>query len=654
MALMMMAVFIWPAIPRFTSAAEDAPPWMRQAAQMAAPQQPKQVPAITLIKEQSIRIEEDGRVITTERGAVRILTSEGRGEAEAGMVYLPGTGKVRSFQAWMIRPSGTVKKYGKDEILDVAAVPNDVYDEVRVRVIDADTDAEPGAVFGYEWTGEDKSVFTQFDFQFQDRLPTVLSRFTISVPEGWRVEGVTFNRATVEPAVSGGSYTWELRDLPGIEREPAAPALTHLAPRLAVSSFPAPGSKAAWLPSFDSWVSVSKWLSQLSDSQYALDDALAAKARQLTASAKNEMERIHAIGRFVQSINYVSIQTGIGRGGGYRPHAATEVFAKSYGDCKDKANLMRAMLRAINIQSYLVSIYSGDPYYVREEWPSPQQFNHCIIAVKVSDETQSATIVKHPALGRLLIFDPTDDMTPVGDLPDHEQGSLALIVAGDQGALLRMPVTPPEMNRLDRQADVSLEASGAITVKLREDSSGQSAVDERKSFRGSSRQDYIKVVERWITRGVTGATISKVEPVDKIEEGRFSLDVEFSAGHYGQLMQGRLLVFKPAIVSRQEFLFLTSQTRKHSVVLGPHSYSELVKVKLPAGFAVDETPDPVKVESAVGTYSTEYEVKEGGLHFRRSLTVRGGAIPPAQYATVRGFFEKIRAAEQAPVVLVKK
>ena len=85
---------------------------------------------------------------------------------------------------------------------------------------------------------------------------------------------------------------------------------------------------------------------------------------------------------------------------------------------------MRAMLKVLDITSFPVGIYSGDPDYVREEWASPQQFNHCIIAIKVSDETQVATVISHPTLGRLLIFDATDDDTPVGDLPDHEQGSL--------------------------------------------------------------------------------------------------------------------------------------------------------------------------------------------------------------------------------------
>ena len=39
----------------------------------------------------------------------------------------------------------------------------------------------------------------------------------------------------------------------------------------------------------------------------------------------------------------------------------------------------------------------------------------------------------HATLGRLLIFDATDPYTSLGDLPDHEQGSYALIIAGQNG-----------------------------------------------------------------------------------------------------------------------------------------------------------------------------------------------------------------------------
>jgi hypothetical protein len=635
-------------------ARDDAPTWLRQVTSANTASYAKDVPAVVLWDESKVTVDDDGKVTTVDFYAVKVLTREGRGEAIAKRVYNTDSGKVRDMHAWLIRPSGEVKKYGKDQVIDVALAENDVYNEARAKLIIASNDAEPGAVFGYEVTSEDRSVFTQIIWSFQHRMPAKLSRLTLALPSGWRADSVTFNYPKVEPAISGSSYTWELRDLAFIEEEPLSPPITNLVPRLAVSYFPPAGTKAGIAKTFNNWAEVSLWLTELSDPQAALGDALAGKARQLTASAKTELERIQAIGRYVQGVNYVSIQTGVGRGGGYRPHAATDVFAKSYGDCKDKANLMRAMLKAVGIQSYLVCIYAGDPTYVRDEWASPQQFNHCIIAVKVSDETQVPTVVNHPKLGRLMVFDPTDDNTPVGDLPDHEQGSLALVIAGDGGALLRMPTTPPEANRLERVAEVVLAPDGSITASLRERAIGQSAVDERSIFRGLSRSEYLKMIERWIGQGASGASISKVEPSDNRAEGKFALDVDFTAVRYGQVMQGRLLVFKPAIVSRRDSLFLTESSRKHPVVLESHAYTETVKVKLPEGFDVDELPDPMKLDTPFGTYATSYLVKEGQLHFTRSLLLRGATISVGDYAKVRGFFEKMRAAEQAPVVLAKK
>jgi hypothetical protein len=635
-------------------AGNDAPEWLRQASSASAPVYGKSVPAVVLLNERTITVGDDGKVTTFERYAVRILSIEGRNEARGSAPYTTDTGRVKDMRAWLVRPSEEVKKYGKDQTLDMAIAPNDVFNDVRVKAINASDDAQVGSVFAYEYTAEDRSVFTQFDWDFQERLPTLASRFTMNLPAGWRAEGVTFNHPKVEPSINGSSYSWELRGLGHIEDEPASPPVTNIAPRLAVSFFPAAGAKAGIGKSFDKWSDVSRWLFELSDSQALANEAISAKVRELTANAKTELEKIQAIGRFAQDVNYVSIQTGIGRGGGYRPHSAIDVFAKSYGDCKDKANLMRAMLKVAGISSYLVSIYSGDPTYVREEWPSPQQFNHCIIAVKVSDETKAPTIITHPTLGRLLVFDPTDSNTPVGDLPDHEQNSLALIIVGEGGALLRMPATTPEANKVERQIEAVLGADGSLSAKVAERTVGQSAVDERRLYKNLSKPDYLKRIERWITRSVSGSNVAKVEPTDNSLEGRFALNVEFSAGRYAQVMQNRLLFFKPAIIERLESLVLTDKTRKHPVVLNSHAFTETVQVKLPEGFVVDEIPEAAKMDAAFGSYSTSYEVKDGKLHFTRSLIIRNATIPATDYEKVKRFFSLIYAAEQAAVVLDKK
>ena len=640
------------AVPAF--AGDQAPPWLQQAAQIVTPPYDKNISAVVLLNECTSVINGDGRVTKSCNYAVRILQREGRDNAFAGVAYTPDTAKVKDMDAWLIRPNGVVKRYGKDETLDALAAPNDVYNELRVRAISAKDDADAGTVFGYSYTTEDRSVFSQDEWEFQTASPVIISRYTLVLPNGWRAESATFNHAKVEPKVSGSTYAWELGNLPAVPDEPMSPSLSNLVATLAISYYPPAAAQAPGIKTFANWGEVGTWMSELEDPQVIMSDALTAKARELTANAKTEYEKIQAIGSYVQKVQYISIQTGLGRGGGYRPHSAAEVFAKSYGDCKDKANLMRAMLKAVGIDALPVSIYSGDPNYVRAGWPSPQQFNHCIIAVRVSDETRAATIIQHPKLGRLLIFDPTAEETPVGDLPFYLQGSLALLDSKDADALVQMPVTAPDLNQLERTADLQLDGDGSMTGAIEERARGQVAARFRTEFRRLSRPEYNTMVEHWLISSAPGSKISKLEPVDDAAQGRFALNVAFAAPGYAQLMQNRLLVFKPAIVSRRESLSLTDAKRSHPVVLISNAYSETVRVKLPAGFDVDELPDAVALDTAFGIYKTSYDVKDGQLTFKRSLVQHAMTVPVEQYAAVRSFFEKIRAAEQAPVVLARK
>jgi hypothetical protein len=404
---------------------------------------------------------------------------------------------------------------------------------------------------------------------------------------------------------------------------------------------------------FKDWASVSTWLAELNNRSVTGNESVTVKARELTTASGSELDRIRAIGAYVQGIKYVSIQTGVGRGGGYQPHPAPEVLSKSYGDCKDKANLMRSLLAAAGIEAYPVAIFSGDPHYVRESWSSPQQFNHAIIAVRVSPETEAPAVGVHESLGRLLFFDPTDSATPVGFLPSEQQDSLAVIVAPEKGGLMRMPSAPPSASKLERTTQVQLAADGSIEVEVREVSLGQSASDNRARYRHFSAPDYRKVIEHWVTRGAGSAAVSEVVAEDGAD-GTFSLQVAFTASAYAQSMRGQLLVFRPAVVSRRDGIVLLEETRKHPVILKAGSDSDTVTVKLPDGFSIEELPVKMKVETPFGSYSAEWEAGDGELIFRRSLETRAAVIPTEEYKAVREFFHNVARAEGTPVVLVRQ
>lgn len=633
--------------------ADDAPSWLRQAASMNTPTYEKDVPAVVLHDEQSVTLNNDGKLITTTNYAVKILLREGKGLAVARALYLVSSGKIKEIDGWLIRPNGTIRNFDKKNIIDVISDPDDIYNEYRIKVIDASDEADAGFVFGYTTVSEETPLFYHDSWTFQDRLPTMVSRYTLSLPTGWKATNKTFNNAELSPQISGNSYVWELRNLSPIPPEPLSPSVRNLAPRIAINYFPDSQTQSVGKV-FTDWEDVSRWGTDLHTPQVIIDDAVAAKARELTENAKTELEKIRAIGAYVQNLQYISIDIGVGHGNGYRPRPSNLVLNRGYGDCKDKANLMRAMLKVLKIEAYPVAIFSGDPTFTREEWASPNQFNHCIIAVKVSDETKSPPIIEHPTLGRLLIFDATDPFTPVGDLPDYLQGSNALIMAGTSGGLAKMPINPPETDLLERKIEANLGVNGEISGMIKERANGQTSTVFRREVRELSSADYRKAIEGWLSRGATGAKLVNFKSTDRQAEAGFDLDVEFSANNYGQLMQGRLLVFKPVIVGRRENVFLTDSNRKHPVLLDSSAVKETVVFTLPQGFVVDEMPDAVNIETPFGKYQTKYEAKDGKLYFSRYLITNRATISVDKYNQVKDFYSKISAAEQSPVVLLKK
>jgi hypothetical protein len=65
-------------------------------------------------------------------------------------------------------------------------------------------------------------------------------------------------------------------------------------------------------------------------------------------------------------------------------------------------------------------------------------------------------------------------------------------------------------------------------------------------------------------------------------------------------------------------------------------------------------PDPVKLITSFGSYATTYEVKDGELFFTRKLVQQTATVLIEQYNSVRSFFERMRAGDQAPVLLARK
>ncbi|MGD0299959.1 MAG: DUF3857 domain-containing protein [Bryobacteraceae bacterium] len=635
--------------------AKDIPAWVREAAaQPVKSDYPAKVTKVSILQEERLAVDPDGKRVMTERSATRILRASPRAPV-ALREYNTKAGRIRDFRAWLLLPSGKEIEYAKDRVLDIALTNDKTpYDEERAKVIECDSAPPPGSTFAYEVTEEESTIFTTHPYLFQESEPVLLSRFILSLPPGWEARGTLFNHADVLPKVEGTTFTWELHDLPWItDDEEHSPSHSSIAPRLGVTYFPTNATKPDLVPLKD-WSRVSAWQAAFADPSAETTPTIQAKSDELTRQAKTEIDKIRAIAPFVQQTNYVEVSLNVMHGGGYIPRPASQVLAKNYGDCKDKAALMRALLKAAGVSSYEVVIFSGDRHFVRPEWPSPMQFNHAIVAVKVSPETNLPTVIDVPKVGRLLIFDPTDPVTPVGGLPKDEQGSYALIVAGSDGDLVKMPQLPPAANRIERNVEVEWDASGQLAGHMVTQYAGQSGSSMRYATRQGSMDELKKNLERSFSRRLGGVTLDKITPADHAEQDSFELSVDFGVHQFGQLMQGRMLLLKPGTLVPDPDYFFPSKERKLPVQLSGRMRKDVVTIKVPAGFVVDEMPDAMQVESSYGTYRAAWKSAGQTIRFEQSLEIKDALAEVAAYPQVKDFFDKVSAGQSAPVVLVKQ
>ena len=211
----------------------------------------------------------------------------------------------------------------------------------------------------------------------------------------------------------------------------------------------APGSydpyQAVEWSEFANWGAVAKWAAPL----YALADgasAVAAVADKIRTSHSNVSEQAMQALRYVQrEIRYLSVAVGAGS---HAPSLPSKVLERRFGDCKDKALLLVAILRELGIDAKVALVNTITLRGVRDTQPSPFAFNHVIVRTQVADKllwldptrwTQGGTIntVYQQDYGYALVVDGASDnltqMFPDGNITSAARRTVAATIDTRQG-----------------------------------------------------------------------------------------------------------------------------------------------------------------------------------------------------------------------------
>ncbi|HZY74419.1 MAG TPA: DUF3857 and transglutaminase domain-containing protein, partial [Edaphobacter sp.] len=352
------------------------PAWVLTAAHASTPEYPPATQAVILDNEETLTVAPDGSATIFKRRVIKILRPQGRGFAR---IYVPidRDRKLRSFHVWSIAADGHPYTLRDNEIAEVGDDEYGMlYVDLHAKAARAPA-ADPGAVIAYEYERSERPYVQEFTWRFQDSIPTLHSVFELILPPDWHYSVAARKDTgvlTSQPAP--GHYRWQLDNVPGIDTEdvPMTPEFESMAGRLVVrySHDPEPTGDARW-------TAVGDWYTRLASSSATATPDIAAKAKELVAGQTDFTAKIQSIANYMQrNIRYVGIEIGIG---GYRPHAADDIFRNRYGDCKDKVALLSAMLESVGIHStwVLVDTRRG---FVDPNIPSVDG-DHAIAAIEI-------------------------------------------------------------------------------------------------------------------------------------------------------------------------------------------------------------------------------------------------------------------------------
>jgi hypothetical protein len=645
------------AIPRASHAAGNPPSWAEQARSLPTPAWAQGADALVLEDSEGVTVSVSGGTLTRTRWAARMLAPTGAGALTRLVSYMRATSQVRSMDAWEASPDGIWTHRGDKDAIDFSATGAwSLYSDVRCRALSA-WNPVPGTVFAFESVVEDLPLFGEFRWSFDGAWPSLHSVFSLKLPSG--VEPIARTGAGREPGTirDDRSWTWELGDLPARASEPMAPSRSSDGSRLFVSLSGLPraqdGTSQVAGATFRSWPEVSQWLYELEAPQCVVTPTIRKRVQALLGTESDTLKRLARLARDVQRTNYVALDLGLANGWGYRPHPAEEVLAAGYGDCKDKANLLCALVRAAGHDAWMVSAYSGSRHFVDPDRPTPSQFNHCIVAMRVPEGSRLPAAFPHPTLGTVLAFDPTDPLTEFGDLPEAEQGSLVLFNIPGSSEPVRLPLSPPESRRFERTIRATLSDKGELEAHVEERCFGQAAVPERQLRRESTAASYRRTLERSLAADRSSVELKAFRTEEDSLQGSFRLSLDFAAPGFARPLGATMLSFRPAGISPRLVLGLPDSERKLPIAIPAECSRESVMVAVPERSHPEELPAPVDHATDFGSLHAEWSFTPGMLLFVRTQTTEAILLPAERYAEVRAFYSLSNKVRNTPVVLLR-
>ncbi len=386
------------------------------------------------------------------------------------------------------------------------------------------------------------------------------------------------------------------------------------------------------MSSFADWPAAVQWYRTLMAEalpQPGSDVALHETALRLTQGLDSVEQKARALYNYTAAqVRYVGLEFGIHS---LKPHAAREVMQRQFGDCKDKATLLVALLAEVGIEAQVALVRTVDEGRLHDRVASLGVFNHAIAYIPELGWWLDATAQRHSPL----------------ELPAGDREGMALRIVGPKATALaqveRLPLGPATSHQRQETDRVQVHADGSADLTIQLDLQGLPAADVRSRLgTAQARKEHLEhdLVGRYAGLQVLDVTTEGIDPLADHVRVRIK-------AHVPQWAQPRAtgLVSRPLQPATPYLQGIAAATKRvHPLVLDHGMQDDLtVEIVPPPGWQVQQQPADAQAEQGPHQFANHCQMQSSALRCESKVRIGERRIDPKDYSGFRAWLGNVDA-----------
>ncbi|MBO5752130.1 MAG: DUF3857 and transglutaminase domain-containing protein [Proteobacteria bacterium] len=587
-------------------------------------QDPNATGLVSLIDNRVVRILPNGLASTFNQIAFEIIDEQGLKSVRSMPInYSPTDEKLEIISVTTTKKDGTVRRLYKTSEFNMADESIRMYYDQRQLVIEV-PDLAVGDRIEYQFkrtqTQRSSSSVSYFSdvYQLQTWFNRQWSRYTILSPADMPVQLLRHDPAgsrLIETAATLENNQqirqFEEKNTPRFLPEDKMPGATEVMPFLIVSTF-------------KNWQAIADWFLDLAQSQWKADDAIRSEVARLTEGVTDEFEKLKRIHSFVvKSTRYVALEFGIH---GHKPYPAAQVFERRFGDCKDKASLLKVMLKEAGIDSDFVLARTRQNGDISMDLANPYLFDHAILYVPKYD----------------LFLDGTAEFSGTGELPALDQDAWVFIL-NDNGSyrLIKTPVSKAADNVSHHEWVFDLTQGDRVTYTDIARYTGFFAPSYRERYQIDTLQR--ERLESELAYNIPGTKVESHQFSDLTNlEASVNLEMQASTS-FADIVKtnGNTWLVNPTIsTTRMTQMLAPSATRRTPIIqVVPMRFEQSVTLILPPDAQVT-LPNDTAETTDFGSYEIKMSKDGNRLTTNVTLILETIKVMPENYTAYLDFLQR--------------